>query len=468
MMVPCIPVPPPGEILAKLFPNGAVNPQSLGSAWTAQLLLTPFGGTKVSEISPNDQVVVGNLTYDASDPAELYMRFGLYLLEGLQYYDFLFRTSHAGTQWWCLTSDPSDPNSLPTASFGPFTAGSTVPPPDFLTINHFSHAGGWNVLGKPREAFSGRKAAKSGTWYWFDRGSGNIARIMNVENSNDFKVPVLGAYYLVDVPTFSGRALSNLKDVYEACRQAAKQVATPSPMLTLSDLLRAMAETPVDAQIKCTLDHIQALLPGIVKPTEVVVPPSWTNKVTSECLMIGQDLFPYYCQVWYDWDRGVQVTVFVQRNTSGEYSGRFDELLPKGVVGPAIAYSWSGSEWAATCCQAGASVVSMPVPDFVKAGGGKCRATILNNPYFGNLTIWSVELGGRNNNSSNFWYWFNDQQQGVIFSLAPAGSLTIIDYQTFIQNKSMEDCIFENPCNDLPPCTPEKASARTKLRFLGS
>src|SRR5262245_58699620 len=103
---PCIPVPSPQDIQKKLFPNGPIQPVSLPAAWRAPVLLTPFGGQADSPTKPGDQLVIGNLTYDATDPSTRLMRFGLYLLEGRLYYDFLFETSGAQTRWWWLVSDP--------------------------------------------------------------------------------------------------------------------------------------------------------------------------------------------------------------------------------------------------------------------------------------------------------------------------------------------------------------------------
>jgi hypothetical protein len=173
--------------------------------------------------------------------------------------------------------------------------------------------------------------------------------------------------------------------------------------------------------------------------------------------------YPYYCQVWYDWSRGQQIAVFVQQDNTGAYTQRFDEVLPKGVVGPAVVYTWDGSKWLPGCCQAGGGVVPMPVPNFVEAGQGNCRAIIKGNPYFGTLSVWSVDLGG----ASDFWYWFNDRQQGVLFSLAPAGSLTVIYYQTFVQNGSIDACVFDDPCTDVPACAEAQvAMLRAKPKFM--
>ena len=74
-------------------------------------------------------------------------------------------------------------------------------------------------------------------------------------------------------------------------------------------------------------------------------------------------------------------------------------------------------------------------------------------------------LGDPKSGWADFWYSFNDQQQGAIFSLAPASSLTIIDYQTFTQNGQIDACVFDNPCSDLPDCAPEVVAARAKTKF---
>jgi hypothetical protein len=282
---------------------------------------------------------------------------------------------------------------------------------------------------------------------------------MNVPQSNDFAIPIFGAFYLADFTTFRTAADTTLSSVYAACAGA-----SPAPfvnqMLTLPDVLTAFSAAPAGLVRPCSFADINLILPGLQSNTAGVPAPAWTHRVHSECYMIGQDLYPYYCQVWYDWDYGAQLTVFVQKDTPNAtlYNQRFDELLPKGKIGPAIVYAWDGTNWQLTCCQAGQSFVPMPVPTFVAAGHGKCRALFSNDAYFGNSSIWSVQLGG-GGHSSDFWYSFDDRQRGVIFSLSPAGSLTLIDYQSFDQNTALPDCMFIDPSDQVPPCQPTNVMA---------
>ena len=466
-VIPCIPIPSPQQINNKLFPEGAVEPEELPSAWNARALLTPFGGQTNAAISPADQLVIANVTYDAGDPDNRFMRVGLYLFESLRYYNFFFKTSGAQTQWWWLISDPADPDDTPTNAFGPFATAAIVPPPDLLRLSNFTHAGNWAVLGRSCDAFSGRRKAAAGTWYWFD-ASGNLSRIMNFDPSNDFQIAIFGAYYLVDFPTFRQVASSNLSDIHRLCSGTGGLAQAPSPMLTLCDILLAMASPPSGAQTPCTLRQMQRLLPGIAPPAGTLSPPSWTHRVNSECFMIGLLMSPYYCQLWYDWDRGMQITVSVWPDTSGAYTVRMDQWLPRGKRGPAIFYSWDGAKWAPACyVPPKETSVAMPVPCFVKHDGGICRATIEKNGYFGSISIWTVALpddSGRP--ASDFWLWFNPKSQGVIFSLAPSVSLSLIDYQNFVQDGAIDACIFADPCMDISECSSQlMAWAKNRPRF---
>jgi len=277
---------------------------------------------------------------------------------------------------------------------------------------------------------------------------------------------VVGAYYLIHFSSVRRLRSSNLGEVYKICSRTTNNSKAPSPMVTLSDILTAMGAPPSGSQVKCTWKQIQMLIPGISNQTTGIKPPSWTSRVNSDCYMIGPHTYPYYSQVWYDWDRGTQVTVLVQQDEAASYTHRFDEILLKGTAGPVVVYSWNGAQWNPACCAA-KQTLPMPLPDFVKEGDGGCRASVINNPYFGTVSIWSVELGDQNGRwTSNFWFWFDDHQRGTIFSLAPPHSLTIIDYQTFIQNGPIEACIFENPCDDIQPCSGNQImTVRSRSKF---
>lgn len=462
-----IPIPSPPQIMKDLFPNGLTAPLGLNACWTAKVLLTPFSSGTVSVAGgPSDQVTIGQLTYEAAAGFQL-MRAGLFLLESQVYFDYLFLSKNGVNQWWALVSDPANPDVLPTAAFGPYECAATVPLPNFLADYGFSNVGRWEIHGEPAIAFSARREAQAGTWVWFDAQDKQPSRMMNVDSVNDFQIPILGAYYLADFPKWTSMPATNLQQVLAACPQGTSQPG-PSLMLTLSDIEKAMSGSSAGQGQLCSLAQIQAQISGISYPAKAPITPAWTDKVSSVCYMVGQDIYPYYCQLWYDWNAGMQVTVFVTQDAGGTYTQRQDMYLPKGQVGPAANYVWNGDEWTTNCCTADGGVVPMSVPNFVQVAEGQCRAVIADNPYFGDLSIWTVQLGVQGGTTSDFWYWFNDAMQGVVFSLAPAGSLTLIDYQTFVQNGDIPAAYLDSPCNGIPVCGSDAAPQSSKLKIVPS
>ncbi len=485
---PCFTIPSPRDIQNGLFGNPPSQLPVFPGQWLTVALLTPFGGLTASPpLKTSDELVVARICYDATNAAALYLRTRLYLLESLLYYDFLFLTTPTGqTRWWWLISDPSDPTPSPQPSqmFGPFSTTTQVPTQTFLGDNQFSYVGTWNVVNQPCDGFCAfpgmsdvdklerRPTGKAGTWFSFLSQTSVPSRIMNVDNTNDFGIPVLGAYYLVNFPTFEPDPSLDLAAVLPVAKDNAPSGAAPSAMITLQDIQTAMTNPPSGAsQMSCTPADIAAVIPGISYPQSPPQPPAWTNQMQSFCYMMGQDTYPYYCQVYYDYTvNKEQISVFVTQDTPGQYNSRQDMVLPLGTVGPALNYEWNAasSQWVPSCYSPGGGIVPMSVPDFVSAAGGLCRAVIQDNPYFGDgqVTIWSVMLSGNKSNWSDFWYWFDSQQRGVVFSLAPASSLTMIDYQTFVQNPTFAACIFDEPTSGLPVCSDSVVERRQKLMLI--
>jgi hypothetical protein len=197
-----------------------------------------------------------------------------------------------------LKQNRTEKSRLPICAFGPFSTAAAVPAQDFLASNQFTHAGSWNVPVRLRDAFSANRDGKAGTWYWFDSGTDKLARIMNVDGGNSFQIAVLGAYYLVDLQGLRRHSSSLLADVYKLCLTARSVMMPPSPMLTLSDILNAMASSPCGSQTPCTMRQIQKVIPGISPPTGTVTPPSWTHRVNSQCYMVGPHTSPAYPEFW--------------------------------------------------------------------------------------------------------------------------------------------------------------------------
>ncbi|WP_218511873.1 hypothetical protein [Variovorax sp. dw_308] len=411
-------------------------------------------------------MIVAKVLYEEAGPNALFMRFQMYAIETAMFYDIFFATVGGRSSWWWLASDPSIPESMQSAAYGPFTSSAVVPKRDFLSEEGFSHAGSWKILSRMQDSFSGKRNAPAGTWYWHSQTTKTLSRIMNA-SGNDFKVPVFGAAYLVDFYEFQSDSNIDLSGIKAKCSNA-KPASPAGSLLEAYHLWAAFHACPDEAKFPCTLLDIQSIVPGIFTGSTYGQndPPSWTERVSSYCYMIGQDLYPYYCQLWYDWTLGVQVTVFFKQDSGGNYSVRSDEILPKGRVGPDIVYSWNATKWNPTCFDKSGGVVPMPVPNFVKADGGRCRAVIKANPYFGDMSIWSVYMGDARG-AADFWYWFDSQQRGVLFSLAPAGDLTIIDYRTLVRDAVFNPDYLADRSNEVAQCGPNQIlQLQAKPRFL--
>jgi hypothetical protein len=459
-----IPVPSPSDIAKALFPDGVRQCPQLPAKWRANVLLTPPGRGTNSSPPYTDQLMVGEITYEAFGSKDASMRCRLYQLESLKYFDIFVSTRDGKSSWWWLATDPSNPAFIPISIYGPFQTLTQVPDRNFLSASGFKHAGNWSVLGRPQNSFAGKSSAQAGTWFWFAKDSTRLTRIMNVAG-NDFKIPIIGASYFCDFESFDADASIDLSIIRQQCINA-KSAANPGPLVSSADIFHAFHACPAEATKSCTIAQIQGLIQGIDSGGSFNSPlPKWTEQVNSQCYMIGQDTYPYYCQLWYDWQAGVQVTVFVQQDDTGTYNVRFDEVLPRGKIGPDLVYSWNAGQWQLSCFDQGGGVVPMPAPDFVKDGGGRCRAAIKNNTYFGSISIWSVEMGSKTS-SADFWYWFDAQDRGVVFSLAPAASLTLIDYQTFNQDKPVDATYLVDRSNEVSACVHQQlAQVKAKPKF---
>ena len=356
-----------------------------------------------------------------------------------------------------MTGATTNPRAQPTGYSAPAQSDVVVPARDAVSAQ-FVHAGTWKSVGVLSDAFSGHKTAQASTWVWQDAKTQAMRRVMNVATSNDFGWAILGSFYFVDFTSFDVMAHSDLPSLYAQAPNPPPELQLP--MKTFQQLVTALRGATLGDGAECTFADAQKVLSGLMPASAAPPVPKWTNTVRSQCYMVGQDPYPYYCQIWYDWTKGCQITVFVQKGAGGDYDARNDEFLPKGKTGPAIVYDWSGAQWDTACSQKDGGDVPMPVPNFVEAADGRCRAVFKGSAYFGDLSIWTVALGDQTH-WSDFWYWFDKSQKGVVFSLDPASSLTLIDYQTFDQNVAIDPKTFSDPTPSIPACAANNLMALT-------
>lgn len=444
------------EVATKLKPR--VPPPSMPASWIASGLFLAFGDANPK--MPNyDQLLVASIACDAAG-AQPAMRVSLYLLESLQYFDFLFTN---GAWYWLV----SQPGQAPTGYYGPFQTSLQIPPPDLLVQSGASYGNSWPICGFETDGWviptaNQPSVPAHGTWYSMMSGTGNLWRVLNLDNSNPVNVPFLGSSYLAYLPGFQATEPLNLMSLLTGSPLAGNP---PSPMVSQRDIQTALANPLASAP--CTMPQIQAVIPGINFPATQPTLPAWTDQTFIQGWTIGCDPIPYWTQVWYWWAQRRQRTAFVgyglQAGT-GTYRNRMDSVLYANYFTSPVYYAASENQWVPSCpipCFPG---VGTPQPDFPAADNGVVKGTITGNPDFGlspSQTMLMIACAlprgpnpGGQDVTSVFWFWFTDDQKGVLFSegnyidTVVAHDLQVIDYAYFEQNASdhVKMNSFEDPC----------------------
>jgi hypothetical protein len=319
-----------------------------------------------------------------------------------------------------------------------------------------------------------------GTWFSLRQDNGFLWRVLNLDSNNPLNIPILGACYFANVASFVPQQAGHLDSVLRTIRagQAKSSVTPPSPMVTQRDLQTAFANPLSSAP--CTLADIQAVIPGINPPPGPLAPlPQWTDQTFIQGWTIGCDFIPYYTEVWYWWTYQHQRSMFVGYSPNpgrSTYRDRQDTILYTGYTTSPIYYAVSEDVWEKVGCNPCLPGVGIPRPDFVGADGGVVKAVILGNPAFGlgpdqalNLIGVSMLRPPKPNGEqvlSLFWFWFTDDQKGVLFSegnyvdTVVAHDLQVIDYEYFEQNAAdhVTEQSFPDPCF-VPNCAATTAVA---------
>ncbi|HVE67591.1 MAG TPA: hypothetical protein VNB64_03315 [Solirubrobacteraceae bacterium] len=450
----------------------------LPDCWRAQALLTPYGDSK-SPLANYDQIVVADVTCD-NRTAPSYMRVSLYLTESLQYFDFWF----SGSSWRWLISTPGGPI---TGSYGPFDTTLSVPGPDLIASRGGRYGNTWPIMGTMTDGWvlptpSAGGSPDHGSWYSFTQ-SGELFRIFTFDSDNPVRLPILGAYYLANLPAFSAqepdeetlafaRALANGSAPSEAAELS-------NPLVTQEDLQGALASPLVSHT--CTVEQIQAVIPGLV-PTPSAPLPVWTDKTYILGWTIGTDFIPYRTLVYYWYTYGRQDSYFQGLGLEpgqGTYAAMQATCLHSDHADPSQDYSdfpqylFVNGDWTPQCCDGNLPGVGVPRPDFVKATGGEIAASITGNPAFGlgpdetlNLIRCPFQRGA--GEEALFWVWFTGEQVGVLFTEAnflnsTDHSLQLIDYELFQRDAdNVTESVFHDPCPSLPVCPSSSALARRR------
>jgi hypothetical protein len=336
-----------------------------------------------------------------------------------------------------------------------------VPAPNFLA-NKAKFANSWSICGFLTDAWLIPTAAKPGvpphgTWYSVKENTGVLWRVLNLDNDNPVGIPILGSYYLAYLPGFRVRGPLNLRSLISGTRYPGVPKAG---MLTQLDIQTNLAN-PLDAA-QCTLADIQTVIPGISYPSEQPPLPEWTDKTYIEGMTIGCDPIPYFTTVRYWWSYKHMRTEFIGYvgDGTGTYNNRMDTVLYANFTTIPVYQRLAAGQWVWASCQPCIPGVGLPRPDFVAADGGVVKAIVSGNPDFHlnpgqSISMIRVSMPRGGGVTSLFWFWFTDDQTGILFSegnyidTVVAHDLQVIDYEYFVRNAPgslVYEGSFQDPC----------------------
>ena len=456
------PIPAGSDLQQQWKTSKPSTPPTLPNRWTATALLSPFGDL-ISPLRNYSQLVVGTIEYSFTEQFS-YMRVCLYNSQDLTYFDFLFvhnaeSQESAKDAWYWLDSTP---HGTVTNIYGPFESTLQVPGPALLSENHAQWGNTYPLMSIDSDhwVLPTPGAPDHGSWYTFRRDTGNLFRIFMMDSTNPLMVPILGSYYITNIPTFTPNSVSvettAIVNRIRSRELTAQSAAYWNPLVTQEDIQRAMS-SPL-ASARCTLEDIQAVIPGFTPLPAGVTPPSWNYRTYIEGWTLGTDFIPYWTRVCYLWTGDVnskQQTVFAGLGLisgQGTYLERSDTCLDTvGTTQPY--YVFTNGAWNCQQCQQPLPGIGLPHPNWVADDNGVAMGQIAGNPNFGLaqgqiLNLFAASLPRDGGALAIFWVWFTGTGDGVLFTegnfMNPLShNLQLIDYTLFVQNAELTQSVFD-------------------------
>jgi hypothetical protein len=480
------PIPSGPCVQSERDENKRASVPALPASWTATVLLSPYGHSS-SALKNRSQLVVGTIEYSWA-PTESSMRTRLYLTQDQICFDFFFFSQNPqaeNCQWYWIDSTPK---GIVNNVYGPLPTRLRIPAPTFfsdLTQADNSDALRWGNRYPLMCTDTNRKGIDCDhwiggrSWYAFRRDTGHLFRILTMESSNPQGLPILGSYYLANIPTFCPGAASY--ETHELIQRIRQGDVVPGPsslmneMLTQQDIHRAMYDPLASAS--CTPQDIQAVLPGFIPMPAGVPLPRWTDRVYIESWTLDHDAVPYRTRVCYLWtedtSRKMQ-TVLIGRPIAGgpdptrptcnAYLERVDACLSATGSGIGV-YKWTCDNWQFQRGDPGPPSHGVVHPDWVERSGGMVMGQIVGNSDFGLACGETLNLIAGNPHPDNiFWVWFLQNGVGMMFSRAifgpeSLGHIQLADYNLFVQHAPVTQDDFSGPFPAAEAATEPRAYA---------
>ncbi len=411
-----------------LTPSNATVPPTLPATWRAAALLTPWDDAQLLVARVDANSTTGTMRVQV-----IGLEYG--------YLDLLFTAKGA-----YLAHTASIGGGSPDRLIGPIATSTVVPATSWLASAGLTCAGIGDLLEVSSAWWIGETPcqngyvngpppptpAKAGNIFNFDATTGNPWRFIFVNPTNDYRLPVLGAYPIVHVPTF-GSLPQDAVD--ELARLAALTASATAPdgsvsVDTAADLenqLVGSAERMTSADISACRKLIGTLVPGLAPGPASGNLPYWPDRLflTSFSNPTGQmpgapPPDPIPTQVFYDWPNRKMLT----RLWVGP--GTYEDAILDTDTTHVVLRKPDGTHVCAKCLPVG-----LVKPQWASADmGAHCRAVITNNPQLSpNRTTSVCVMPSRP--GQVFWTWYTSADQPVMFIEVPQACdvmLLLTDY----------------------------------------
>ncbi len=381
---------------------GGSQPVDLPMQWQGVALLTPFSDT---------QLLICEITYDWYIQS---MRVTVYGLED-GYIDFFFTPSGA------YLVESATPGGPPTAYYGPYDTDVNTPAPGFLAGKTLPALGTQQVLTQNCVWWIAQTIGTNGyqnppphhqievsNLFNYRVDNGLPWRMMFVNQTNDFRIPIIGTACLVHFPTFDAVTATDLGAYRESAEKEAKAGAHLK-FETGPDLEHAMQVSKPDFSRDQLLARIQQLIPGIEPPPGSAPLPYWPERLYMTALTTLTDKpASYPTAVRYDWS--------IQRMLT-EFSAGPDTLLDTYLTGDrTYLVEWNTATGTHKCLKQ--LPVGLLKPNWPTVDGGLVKGLINNNPDLspGKTTQITVLPSQP---PRYFWIWYTTQNEAVTFIEVP-------------------------------------------------
>lgn len=487
------PIPAGSDLDPERQSNRPSGAPKFPAAWSATVLLSPFGDS-VSPLRNSSQLLVGTIECSSAQ-TENWMRVVLYLTQEQNSYEFVFRTVNPDTpneeRHWYWVDGNAD--GYIANVYGPFSTTLRVPGPEFFEGALWGNSyplmcTDTNRMGIECDHWllSSPGPPGRGSWYAFRRETGQLVRILMLESTNPLMLPVLGSYFITNLPTFAEGVSATAKSRMGSIK---RKHAKPrhdywNPLVTQQDIQRAMA-FPL-ASARCTPSHIEAVIPGFTAVESDAGLPSWSANTYAQGWSIGADPVPYFtrvCYIWTDDAASKQQSTFIGvgalfSSPDRAYSMRTDTCLNTvGTVQPHYEWDRGTNSWAYHQCIPADQSVGLPTPNWLQRDRALIVGKIQGNPDFGlaadqMLNIIVAQAPRDDGALAVFWLWFLQTGIGMLFSegnyMNPLShNLQVIDYNLFLRDAGLTQGDFSSPCGWATEAAPNIACAHGHFTQVG-